>query len=343
MAETKKTVDILRVEGIMAQGYGLNPKIVMRDKRLTTTAKAIYAYIASFAGGGNQAFPNRDLMIEELQINKNTYYKHMKILTDTDYIKIERTKGQNGSFDKNIYTIVALPNPVGKSNELEDSLSNKNSNSAGKESTTKTKPVKVKDRASVKALRERLQIDMLKEKHPEDKELIEEVVLAIEDMNSSEQINIGGTIRKKDAIQELLNRLTSDNILLVTTTMKNNKKTLLNRKSYIQACLVNSIFDILAQNKEAEGLLKKKSAEEAEKLVDIQKEQEKRKLEDAYAACPELKNIDNELTEIIKKKSRAVLSKNEVMIKLLEKQYEDLITTREQLVIKNSLDIVMTL
>lgn len=51
MTKAGQVADILRVEGIMAQGYGLNPKIVMRDKRLTPEAKCIYSYLCSFAGG----------------------------------------------------------------------------------------------------------------------------------------------------------------------------------------------------------------------------------------------------------------------------------------------------
>lgn len=87
--------DLLRVEGIMSQGFGLSPKIVMRDQRLTIEAKAIYSYIVSFAGGGNQSFPGRDMMVEELGISVKRYYKHLQLLIDCDYLRIEREKGEN--------------------------------------------------------------------------------------------------------------------------------------------------------------------------------------------------------------------------------------------------------
>ncbi len=157
-------VDILRVEGIMAQGDGLNPKIVMRDKRLTPEAKCIYSYLASFAGGGNQAFPSRNIMLEELQMSKDRYYKHLKYLTDADYIRVERTKNSTGTFDKNIYTIVALPNPVvTDKNVTEDMKKNENtvdqnSKPAGSQKKPGIKKLHVKERASVMELRSHIYV-----------------------------------------------------------------------------------------------------------------------------------------------------------------------------------------
>ena len=52
MAKYKEFTDILRVEGINCKGYGIIPKAVMLDQRLTIQAKAIYAYFRSFAGAG---------------------------------------------------------------------------------------------------------------------------------------------------------------------------------------------------------------------------------------------------------------------------------------------------
>ncbi len=330
--KTAQTIDILRVEGIMAQGYGLNPKIVMRDKRLTTTAKAIYAYIASFAGGGSQAFPNRDMMLDELGLTKDTYYKHMKILRDTDYIRVERTK-INGAFDKNIYVLVALPNPVSTKSENVESAGNRKKS---------VKRLKAKEKASVNELRERLRIDGLKEADPKNENLIEEVFMAVEDINSSEQISIGGTIKKREAIQTLLNQLTADHIRLVVQSMVNNKKMLTNRKTYLQACLINSIFNINNKNQEAEAVIEQREREkEQERIKEKAAEEEARELKDAYAKFPELEKIDNDLTEIMINKSKSVLSKNEIMIKNLEKKYDALISKREKLLKDNSLDMLI--
>lgn len=337
-------VDILRVEGIMAQGYGMNPKILMRDKRLSIEAKSIYNYIASFAGGGNQAFPSRDIMLDELQISKNRYYKHLKDLIDADYIRIERTKQGKGMYDRNIYTIVALPNPVPVEESVpekayESEKSNKqNGKSAGRQRKPGIKKLKVKEKASVNELRERLEIDNLKQSDPNNAELIEDIFMAVEDMNSSEQISIGGNVKKRDAIDSLLNQLTTDHIRLVVSIMARNKKTLINRKSYLQTCIANSIFDVRNKNIEAKNIINaKQQEEETEKKQQKKVEAEKQELIETYEQYPQLKKIDENITEVMKKVSKAVLSRNEILLKTLQNENDRLQEQRVELLKKNGL------
>lgn len=344
--QTNQMIDILRVEGIMAQGYGLNPKIVMRDKRLTTTAKAIYGYIASFAGGGNQAFPNRDMMLDELQITKDTYYRHLKHLLNADYIRIEHTRSKGGIYNKNIYIIVALPNPVEVQKELAEEINenqksaNQSESSAGKHKKPNLKKLKVKERASVKELRERLEIGNIKLGDPKNAELIEEVFMAVEDMNSSEQICIGGNVKKREAIESLLNQLTADHIRLVVQIMVKNKKALINRKSYLQTCIANSIFDIRNKNTEAEAIIKEKEQEEiVEKEKKQKAEMQKQELIKAYEEFPELKKLDQEITETMKKLSKAVLSGNELLLQSLKNENEKLQDKRIRLLNEKGLKI----
>lgn len=101
--------DILKVQGIYANGYGILSKMVMRDKRLHIIARAIYSYIATYAGAGETAFPGRDLICKDLGINKNTYTKYLGQLKDYDYIRIEQSVGEKGTFGNNIFTIVSVP------------------------------------------------------------------------------------------------------------------------------------------------------------------------------------------------------------------------------------------
>ena len=103
-------VDLLRVEGVNAKGYGTVPKAVMKDNRLTLAAKAIYAYFCSYAGAGNRAFPSRQTIIKDLDMNVGTYHKHLKLLKDCDYIRISKVRAK-GKFVHNIYTLVACPAP----------------------------------------------------------------------------------------------------------------------------------------------------------------------------------------------------------------------------------------
>ena len=101
-------MDLIQSEGIYKNGYGIIPKSVMRDKNLSIEAKAIYSYICSFAGAGASAFPSVKLMLKELNISENRFYKHMKSLTEMGYIKIDRERKGN-RVGNNIYTLVNNP------------------------------------------------------------------------------------------------------------------------------------------------------------------------------------------------------------------------------------------
>lgn len=91
---------------IFEQGYGMIPKLVMRDKRLSIEAKSIYAYICSFAGAGTEAFPSISLMLNELKISKDRFYRHMKLLVDCKYLIKHHTIEDDNRFSGNIYELV---------------------------------------------------------------------------------------------------------------------------------------------------------------------------------------------------------------------------------------------
>jgi hypothetical protein len=101
--------NVLIVEDINSKGYGIIPKIVMQDKRLTIEAKAIYAYFCSYAGAGSQAFPSVAKIMFDLTIKKDRFYKHLKILKESGYISSEQKKGK-GKFTNSIYTLISKVN-----------------------------------------------------------------------------------------------------------------------------------------------------------------------------------------------------------------------------------------
>ncbi|WP_227766331.1 helix-turn-helix domain-containing protein [Zhaonella formicivorans] len=101
--------DLLRVEGIYSQGFGMLSKKIMRDRRIHVIAKSIYAYIITYAGAGETAFPGREMICSDLGINKNTYTKYLGQLKDYDYVRIEQSVGEKGTFGNNIFTIVSIP------------------------------------------------------------------------------------------------------------------------------------------------------------------------------------------------------------------------------------------
>lgn len=98
-------------EVIHDTGYGLILRSVMRNKGLSYQAKVIYSYLASFAGNTGKAFPSTDLMADELGMSRNTLFKYLKELKDTQVVKIEKERSKDGTFTKNIYY---LNNTVGK-------------------------------------------------------------------------------------------------------------------------------------------------------------------------------------------------------------------------------------
>src|SRR5699024_734086 len=92
------------MQGIMEQSYGISPKLVMRDKNLSIEAKAIYAYMSSFAGNGESAFPKIETACKDLQISKKRFLNHRKYLIDHGYLTIEKNR-KKGKFDNNVYII----------------------------------------------------------------------------------------------------------------------------------------------------------------------------------------------------------------------------------------------
>lgn len=106
-------MDELRGQGVLAQGYGITPKTVMQDDRLTIEAKAIYAYIASFAGAGTTAFPGKRKMAVDLKISEERLYTHRKLLIKCGYITVTQERGANGTLGKTVYTLepVAIERP----------------------------------------------------------------------------------------------------------------------------------------------------------------------------------------------------------------------------------------
>ncbi|WP_442760294.1 DnaD domain protein [Enterococcus italicus] len=89
---------------LMANGYGTIAKFVMKDRALSIEAKAIYAYLRSYSGAGNTAFPSRELMCHDLNISINRFNKYKNELLEHGYITVHRQRLENG-FSKNIYTM----------------------------------------------------------------------------------------------------------------------------------------------------------------------------------------------------------------------------------------------
>ena len=118
--------DVLRIQGVNAAGYGIIPKLVMQDQRLTRDAKAIYAYMCSFAGAGDTAFPSTKKICHDLGFAKiETMVKHRRQLEKCGDIKVEQERDSNGKFARNIYTLIQFPEE--QPEEIPPSLPNRES------------------------------------------------------------------------------------------------------------------------------------------------------------------------------------------------------------------------
>ncbi|GLB28151.1 hypothetical protein LAD12857_00740 [Lacrimispora amygdalina] len=77
---------------------------VLRSPNLEPESKAIYAYLASFAGYENTCFPSRKMMLNELKMSETRFSKYMNPLVALGVVTV--TRECNGNIlGKNIYTI----------------------------------------------------------------------------------------------------------------------------------------------------------------------------------------------------------------------------------------------
>lgn len=85
-------------------GYGLVYQSVLRRKDISPEAKAIYAYLCSFADKNGMCFPSVSTMIQDLNMLKDRFYRHMGQLVDVGIVTKERHTGQ-GSSRGNAYKV----------------------------------------------------------------------------------------------------------------------------------------------------------------------------------------------------------------------------------------------
>lgn len=378
MKTESKITDILRVEGIMSQGFGISPKIVMRDQRLTVEAKAIYCYIAAFAGGGTRSFPGRDMMIEELGMSLKRYYKHMQLLIDCDYLRIEQEKSENGLFGRNIYTIVANPEsdylPEGTHRAKRDNSgeiarnerSNMNREKAARERLPEEahrkpqervfdeadrKPQEKKTRrreqvqreSNTDSLRLQLGIDELIAANPADKSEYELILNAAKDMVQSKEIKVAGAVKDHEAIMQIISQLNADHVRVVLKTLNDNRGKIKSMRTYTQACLINSIYEDVGNivkeiEEKAEARNKEEQKAKAAQEAENAKNEKKRLLE----SYPELKKLDDEAKDLSMQICRAVFNGSKNERTMLEKRRNEIDLRIEEFCEIHGIDRSMT-
>ena len=106
-------------------GYGLIPKAITRSTHISIQAKAVYAYLAGFAGTTGRAFPSADLITYELGISRNTFYKYLKELREIGAVEVKKERSENGTFDRNVYILRNQINPHTKEEDVEQPCTKK--------------------------------------------------------------------------------------------------------------------------------------------------------------------------------------------------------------------------
>ncbi|MDE7207534.1 MAG: helix-turn-helix domain-containing protein [Lachnospiraceae bacterium] len=90
-------------------GYGIVYQNVLRNPNISIEGKAVYAYLAGYAGTTDECFPGISLMCEELGISKSRLYKHMAFLIASGVVEKKQT--YNGNIKgKVIYRITHIVN-----------------------------------------------------------------------------------------------------------------------------------------------------------------------------------------------------------------------------------------
>lgn len=85
--------------------YGYILQGVMRDKRLSVEAKAVYAYLSSFADSDGYCFPAVDTICGELNMSKARYYRHFRQLIEMGVVQVNQSRRAN-RLGGNVYCIV---------------------------------------------------------------------------------------------------------------------------------------------------------------------------------------------------------------------------------------------
>lgn len=93
------------LKNVYKQGYGYLSKSIMKYDGISIKAKAVYAYICSYAGKEGVAFPSRALICYDLQISQDSLSKYMKELVDNHIIIKQHQRQAGNKFANNVYTI----------------------------------------------------------------------------------------------------------------------------------------------------------------------------------------------------------------------------------------------
>lgn len=84
--------------------FGIVDQQIIRREDLSAEAKAVYAYLTTFADVNGKAFPSIQLMAKEMRMSEHRIYRHMKQLVDFGIIvKYQQRNGNR--LGRNLYVV----------------------------------------------------------------------------------------------------------------------------------------------------------------------------------------------------------------------------------------------
>ena len=92
-------------------GYGIVFKSLTKNPNIDVEAKGLFAYLTTYAGAKDNAYPSVDLICYELNISTKRFQKYRKQLVEAGYLSISREKSSN-LYGRNVYTLHHEPRQV---------------------------------------------------------------------------------------------------------------------------------------------------------------------------------------------------------------------------------------
>ncbi len=84
--------------------YGLVQKDVI-ESNLPMQAKLIYTLLSCYANAMGSCYPSVDFICRSLSMNRKTFFKYVKFLTDAGIVEISQTRKSQMQFDSNTYQL----------------------------------------------------------------------------------------------------------------------------------------------------------------------------------------------------------------------------------------------
>lgn len=85
------------------------PVTMIEDLSINATTMGVYAALAKFSDNDTRkCFPSRKTIASYCGMSNNTLSRHLKILADSGYVKIERRFTKEQGSVSNLYTLVEV-------------------------------------------------------------------------------------------------------------------------------------------------------------------------------------------------------------------------------------------